>query len=256
MLGLSSNPNYTFSDTAGCTANAVLGCVRFGTGYGTSTGKVAAGLLAVTEHEIDEVLGSSSGLNASGTGTTPSVADLFRYSAANTPSFSNNPGPTQGQACPQGTPNAYLSTNGGVTPIVYYNNCNNGGDYGDFMVNNPKLPQDFAASENDAIAGLTASSAETQLLDAIGFNLSTALKPATTSSHFGMATQSSSSSLSIMEYGGDDDGSLTDGQLEALQVADALLVPEPATLSLLGLPIVLAMLRRSRKPNSPGTSRH
>lgn len=175
-LGLQTDITSNFSTTAGCSSTLVLGCVRFGSGFlnGGGTNTPAAALLAVTEHEINEVLGTASSLATTNSNANPSVADLFRYTALNTPTFTTNPGPTSGQACPATTPTAYFSVTAGGSPIAYYNNCSNNGDYGDFIVNNPKLPQDFAGSATDPIAGQTATSPETQLLDAIGYNLTPA----------------------------------------------------------------------------------
>lgn len=81
------------------------------------------------EHELDEVIGgggAGSTLNSvvtcSNSFFCPKVGatDLYRYSAAGSPSFTTNPNAT-----------AYLSVDGGVTQIVGFNQ-NSGGDFGDF----------------------------------------------------------------------------------------------------------------------------
>jgi hypothetical protein len=90
-------------------------------------------LIGGLEHELDEVMGgggAGSTLNsiAGSCVTAPTgffcnkvgPTDLYRYSAAGTPSFT-----TSSSATP------YLSVNGGVTSIVSLNQ-NSGGDFGDF----------------------------------------------------------------------------------------------------------------------------
>lgn len=85
---------------------------------------------AALEHEIDEVLGgggAGSTLNNIADGCIYSVycdkygaTDLYRYSAADTPSFTTDGGAS-----------AYLSVDGGTTSIVAFNQDSNG-DFGDF----------------------------------------------------------------------------------------------------------------------------
>jgi len=90
-------------------------------------------LIGGLEHELDEVLGgggAGSTLNsiAGSCGTDPTgffcskygALDLYRYSSADTPSFTTSPGAT-----------AYFSVDGGTTSIVGFNQ-NSAGDYADF----------------------------------------------------------------------------------------------------------------------------
>src|SRR5215469_8865420 len=102
-------------------------------------------LLSVTEHEIDEVLGLGSGLSCSAPGAanctvgTPNPEDLFRYTAGGTRSYSLNP--QTSDAC-TGAPAAEFSLNG-TTDLKQFNNCDNGGDYGDWADNgSPAAVQD------------------------------------------------------------------------------------------------------------------
>ncbi len=90
-------------------------------------------LIGGLEHELDEVLGgggAGSTLNsiAGSCGTDPTgffcskygALDLYRYSSADTPSFTTSPGAT-----------AYFSVDGGTTSIVGFNQ-NSAGDFADF----------------------------------------------------------------------------------------------------------------------------
>jgi hypothetical protein len=88
-------------------------------------------LLGEVQHEINEVLGTSSALSTSGLPNpdNPSAADLFRYNAPGLRGFAINT--STDEPC-TGTPTAYFSVNGGTTNLNNYNNCNNGGDYGDW----------------------------------------------------------------------------------------------------------------------------
>ena len=140
-----------------------------GTGGGYS-------LLAVAEHEIDEILGlgSTLGLGIGGytcatgvantsCGNVPSPEDLFRYTAAGARSFST-------------AATAYFSINGS-TDLAQYNN-NAGGDYGDWASFLPGVgPQ-----VQDAYASIGATPAlgnEITALNVIGYDLIPAPEPGT-----------------------------------------------------------------------------
>ena len=74
----------------------------------------------VVLHEIDEILGIGGGGSMLGNQTNAiGMTDLYRYTAANTPSYAT------------GATGVYLSINKGVTAIVAANQTA-GGDYGDF----------------------------------------------------------------------------------------------------------------------------
>jgi hypothetical protein len=126
-------------------------------------------LLAVTEHEIDEVLGLGS--DASGTGffADPAPEDLFRYSGAGVRSYSGNANANCATA-----PTAFFSLNG-TTDLAQFNNCTNGGDYGDWQSDplpggvNPKVQDAFASP--GSTPSLSATSPESVALDALGYNL-------------------------------------------------------------------------------------
>ena len=128
------------------------------------------------EHELDEVLGgggAGSTLNprAGSCQTTPNgffcnkfgATDLYRYSAAGTPSFSTS-----------GTATAYLSVDGGTTDIVGFNQ-DPAGDYGDFAPNcgtgggtRELIQNAFNCKGQDE--AYTTASPEFAMLEAIGWD--------------------------------------------------------------------------------------
>lgn len=85
-------------------------------------------LVGGLEHELNEVLGGGGGgstlnsvySNTAGLSTEIGPLDLYRYSAAQTPSFTTS-----------SSASSYLSVDGGITKLVSFNQ-NNSGDYGDF----------------------------------------------------------------------------------------------------------------------------
>jgi hypothetical protein len=112
-------------------------------------------LIAVVSHEIDEVLGTASGL----TTTNTSVADLYRYSSTGARNYT-----TAGD-------DAYLSIDGGVTDLVRYNQSASG-DYGDWWstgAHTPRVQDAFATQGATPNLGV-----ELTLLDVVGYNLATA----------------------------------------------------------------------------------
>jgi hypothetical protein len=128
-------------------------------------------LLAVVEHEIDEVLGLGSDLGSPGQTffNDPAPEDLFRYDATGARSYSNNPSCGAGDG-----PAAYLSLDG-TTKLAQFNNCANGGDYGDWA--SSPLPGGVGPKVQDAFAtpgsnpSLNIGSPEIVALDAIGYTL-------------------------------------------------------------------------------------
>ena len=112
-------------------------------------------LKAVAQHEIDEALGTFSGVDTG----LPFSADHSRFGGVNTFSFTTS-----------NTANAYFSVNGGTTNLANYNQSGNG-DYGDWVVGIPARVQDFQATQ-----GATPDlGVELRLLDVIGYHLITAV---------------------------------------------------------------------------------
>jgi len=167
-LGIGSQVSDTFAACDNLTANA---CIQIGTDVLNASGAPMGSLMGTVEHEIDEVLGTSSALPGGGgtLPTDPSTADLFRYSASGVRSFAFNS--STDVPC-TGTPTAYFSINGGATNLNDYNNCNNGGDYGDWIYTDGLQVQD-AFGPDDVASSLSLNSPEVKLLDAVGYNFGT-----------------------------------------------------------------------------------
>jgi hypothetical protein len=175
-LGLDAQQGTTWGDCGGVSADA---CITLSTDILNTSGTPNAELNSDVQHEIDEVLGTSSALPNGGGAlpTNPDPADLFRYGAPGIRSFAFN---TSTSFPCTGTPTAYLSVNGGVTNLDNYNNCNNGGDYGDWFCDDGSQVQCFAGPLG-AVASLSLGSPEVALLDAVGFNFVTSAVPEPTS---------------------------------------------------------------------------
>jgi len=116
-------------------------------------------LYSITAHEVDEVLGTSSGVGGDFQDT-----DLFRYDGSGNRSF------TSSQSV-----HAYFSVDG-TTSIDEYNQYNRtNGDYGDWIVHNPSQVQDWRGTTGETI---NPGPGEIGLLDAIGYNMQAVPEPA------------------------------------------------------------------------------
>ena len=121
-------------------------------------------LFAVTEHEIDEVLGLGSDLPGGGFFNDPAPEDLFRYDSLGNRSYTTN-----------ATAKAYFSLDG-TTDLAQFDNQGDGGDYGDWQSNplppgvQPKVQDAFATSGSTPTLA-NDGGAEVIALDAIGYNL-------------------------------------------------------------------------------------
>jgi len=155
-IGLNT-PEITFSSP--CQNFTGSGCIGLNLTLANSHGD----LISVVEHEIDEVLGLGSALGFS---TTPAPEDLFRWASAGTRSFARNPSP----AVPCVAPSAFFSIDGGNTNLNAFNNCDNGGDYGDWITHTPAQVQD-AFTNFSGTPFLSATSTEVRALDVIGYTI-------------------------------------------------------------------------------------
>jgi len=140
-------------------------------------------LVGGLEHEIDEVMGGGgegSTLNdlanpsfcpASPICTQEGSTDLYRYSAPGVPSFTTSTKAT-----------SYFSIDGGVTPIVQFNQNGNGfpgGDYGDFAPPGGGSGQLIQNAFNffGEDEAYTTSSPEYTMMEAIGWDPASAAAP-------------------------------------------------------------------------------
>jgi hypothetical protein len=132
--------------------------------------------VTAVEHETDEALGTSSCLNTNpktgaaqnSCGASVSAADLFRYSASGTRSFYGaNGNQAKGSL-------AYFSINGGLTNLADYNNTNNGADYGDFSTSCTYVQDADGCPGRQGVTIGNDGGVELALLDAVGYNLTTA----------------------------------------------------------------------------------
>jgi hypothetical protein len=129
-------------------------------------------LFAAVEHEIDEVLGLGSALNGTTTPSVPWTEDLFRWHSAGTPgtrSYAADASTTN--PCGGSTPLAYFSIDGGTTDLDDFNNCNNTGDYGDWIEHtlSPQVQDAFIGAGGSPSLSIT--SPEVRALDVIGFSI-------------------------------------------------------------------------------------
>jgi hypothetical protein len=171
-LGLTS-PEFALSPAATgnfCTLTfAGDGCIGLDLAITDVNGGAGFHLLSVIEHEIDEVLGLGSSLTGNSTfGNQIFPEDLFRWASAGVRSFAPNPSATV--PCAAGTPQAFFSLDAmATTALDEFNNCANGGDYGDWIPHTPTQVQD-AFTNNSGSPELSGNSNETRALDVIGYS--------------------------------------------------------------------------------------
>ena len=125
------------------------GCIGLNIANTTLGGGIYS-LFATVQHEIDEVLGLGSSLQPDGTIFQGFVSpeDLFRYESAGVRSFGVND-------CFPAPPRAFYSIDGGATNLNEFNNCANGGDYGDWVTSSPPQVQDAFGSPGAQFLTLT-----------------------------------------------------------------------------------------------------
>lgn len=177
---------FTSSNTGGlCNSFTGDGCIGLNLNLTTTNGGTYS-LLAVVEHEIDEVLGLGSSLLAGGTILDGLISpeDFYRYASPGVRSFALNSSITT-YSC-AGASAAYFSLNQGATSLDPFNNCNNGGDYGDWAYNISPVQVQDAYGTSGASPYLTASSPEVQALVAIGYTETQQLSEPTSLSLLGI----------------------------------------------------------------------
>jgi hypothetical protein len=114
-------------------------------------------LFAVTEHEIDEILGFGSAI---ATRFSPFPEDLYRYDSSGNRNYT-----TSGD-------NAFFSLDGTTDLVQFNNRQGNSGDFADWHVSSPARVQDWAATPGSSPTLATdAGQVEVVALDAIGYNI-------------------------------------------------------------------------------------
>ncbi len=163
-LGINT-PEQPFGGACPTASFTGSGCI----GLNVALANMHPGLLfAAVEHEIDEVLGLGSALNGTTTPAMPWTEDLFRWHSAVTRSYAADASTTN--PCGASTPTAFFSIDGGTTAVDDFNNCNNGGDYGDWITHTPSQVQDASTNASGA-ATLSISSPEVRALDVMGYSI-------------------------------------------------------------------------------------
>ena len=121
-------------------------------------------LFAVTEHEIDEVLGLGSDVGGTGFFADPRIEDLYRYASGGARNYT------------AAGDNAFFSLDG-ITDLVQFNQTGGGADYGDWHASaTPRVQDAFATGgANSTLAN--DGGAEVIALDAIGYNLAVTAVP-------------------------------------------------------------------------------
>jgi hypothetical protein len=164
-LGINT-PEQNFGGSCPTSNFTGSGCI----GLNVTTANTLGILFATVEHEIDEVLGLGSALNGTTTPAMPWTEDLFRWQPGPPVARSYAANTSTTNPCGGGTPAAFFSIDGGTTNVDDFNNCNNGGDYGDWITHTPSQVQD-AFTNASAAASLSISSPEVRALDVIGYSI-------------------------------------------------------------------------------------
>ncbi len=166
-LGINT-PEQPFGGACPTASFTGSGCIGLNVALANSIGPGI--LMTVVEHEIDEVLGLGSALQGTTTPADPWTEDLFRWANAGHRSFATNTSTTH--PCGSGTGASFFSIDGGTTDLDDFNNCNNGGDYGDWITHTPSQVQD-AFINGSASPSLSVTSPEVRALDVIGYTIAT-----------------------------------------------------------------------------------
>jgi hypothetical protein len=165
-LGINT-PEQPFGGACPTASFTGSGCI----GLNVALANMHPGLLfATVEHEIDEVLGLGSALHGTTTPAMPWTEDLFRWQPGPPVVRNYAANATTGNPCAMGTPASFFSIDGGTTDVDDFNNCNNGGDYGDWITHTPSQVQDAFTNASGA-ANLSISSPEVRALDVIGYTI-------------------------------------------------------------------------------------
>jgi hypothetical protein len=156
-------PEMSFPPGSSCPLFTGSGCIGLNVTLANSLGV----LTTAVEHEIDEVLGLGSALSGTTTPADPWTEDLFRWASPGIRSFAADTSTTN--PC-TGAPASFFSIDAGTTNLNQFNNCNNGGDYGDWITHTPSQVQDAFANGSGS-PSLSVTSPEVRALDVIGYTI-------------------------------------------------------------------------------------
>jgi hypothetical protein len=143
------------------TFDGVIGLNTSITFPGSPGSSLTYSLLAVTEHEIDEVLGTGSDVGGTGFFANPRAEDLYRFGHSST---------TRNYTT--GGDNAWFSIDGGNTDLVQFNQSGGGADYGDWHTSATPRVQDAFGTPGASETILTDGGAEVTALNVMGYSLS------------------------------------------------------------------------------------
>jgi hypothetical protein len=184
----------------------------FGYAKNTTPTNSQTSFQAAAEHEIDEVLGRTSTLNANGTLASLHFADtfdLFRYASPGIAGFAENAA-------------AYASVNGGTTNLGTFESTIAGDDRSDWFTTGPGAPPDSQDSvlHSDESYGLSIS--DGIILQALGYSIA----PNNGDGLFSTADEPTGASAGLTQIPS---------------------VPEPASLPILAAGAGFALLLRRRR---------
>lgn len=140
-------------------------CFNQHTAAGASANPSKYDLFGVFCHELDEALGTVSGVG----GGELSTADFYRYNGTAGGTLSGRSFTTST------TVHAWFSINGSTALDEYNQFQHQPGDYGDWVVHNPGQVQDYAGTPGQ----LHDPNVELRLLDVVGYNRTAAPEPGT-----------------------------------------------------------------------------
>jgi hypothetical protein len=158
LTGFPVGPDSTIGLNAGI-------CFNQHTAAGAAANPSSYDLFAVACHELDEALGTISGVTLS---SSLLLADFFRYNGNAAGVLSGGRSFTSSTAV-----HAWFSING-TTALDEYNQFNHQpGDWGDWIVHNPNQVQDYQGTAGK----LADPNVELRLLDVVGYNRTVVPEP-------------------------------------------------------------------------------
>jgi hypothetical protein len=194
----------------------------FGTTVAQAGRSIASGtydFIGAAEHEMEEVLGRTSALNASTAYASP--LDAFRYTQV----VQNGTTVVTSSFTQAATTGVYASIDGGTTALGLLNNASANGDYNDWAVPNPNTNTDAQGASMPTGTPVGLSISDQDLLGALGWSFN----PAATAPLFSAANQPLGAAASVIASSG------------------TVATPEPATLAVFAAALAALPLTRRRR---------